>query len=67
MFKEVAQGVDPKVATILFGFLRFLLSFAAAGMLHNYGRRPLCIYSAIIMGIALLICGICYHLRAIGN
>lgn len=64
MIKEVVQGVDSKIATILFGFLRFVLSFVATGMLHNYGRRPLCIVSSIIMAITLLICGICFYLKA---
>lgn len=51
----------------MFGFLRFILSFMATGMLHSYGRRSLCIFSAIAMGITLFISGLCIYLRTIGN
>lgn len=54
-------------ATFLFGFLRFILSFVATGMLHTYGRRTLCMISGTIMAITLLISGLCYHLKTIGN
>jgi len=66
MLQEVVEGVDIKVATLLFGFLRFVLSFVATGVLHNYGRRPLCIISGCVMGITLFISGICFHLKSIG-
>lgn len=36
-------------------------------MLHNYGRRPLCIISGIIMGTTLFITGLCLYLKTIGN
>lgn len=65
--KEVANGVNYKVATLLFGFVRFVLSFVATGMLHNYGRRPLCIISGIIMAITLFISGLCFHFKTSGN
>lgn len=65
--KEVAQGIDIKFATLLFGLFRFLLSFVATGMLHKYGRRPLCMISGIIMGITLFISGLCFCLRTKGN
>lgn len=67
IFKEVAKGIDDKLATFLFGFFRFILSFVATGMLRTYGRRPLCIISGIIMGITLFISGLCVYLRNIGN
>lgn len=63
----MAEGVDYKLSTLLFGFLRFILSFMATGMLHKYGRRPLCIFSGIVMGITLFISGLCIHLKTIGN
>lgn len=67
ILQEVVKGVDVKFATFLFGFLRFILSFVATGMLHTYGRRPLCMMSGIIMAITLLISGFCFHLKAIGS
>ncbi|XP_060862227.1 facilitated trehalose transporter Tret1-2 homolog isoform X3 [Metopolophium dirhodum] len=67
MLHEVAQGIDIKFATLLFGLFRFLLSFVATGMLHNYGRRPLCMISGIIMGITLFISGLCFYLRTNGD
>jgi len=67
MLKEVTKGIDIKIATLLFGFLRFILSFVATGASHNYGRRPLCIISGIVMGITLFISGICFHLKANGK
>lgn len=67
ILKEVVKGVNLKFATFLFGLLRFILSFVATGMLHTYGRRPLCMISGIIMAITLLISGLCFHLKAIGN
>lgn len=51
----------------MFGFIRFILSFMATGLLHSYGRRPLCIFSGIVMGITLFISGLCVYLRTIGN
>lgn len=67
LFKEVAKEIDFKLATLLFGFLRFILSFVATGMLRNYGRRSLCISSGIIMAITLFVSGWCMHLRNKGN
>ncbi|XP_025197012.1 facilitated trehalose transporter Tret1-2 homolog [Melanaphis sacchari] len=67
MLQEVAQGIDIKYATLLFGLFRFLLSFVATGVLHNYGRRPLCMISGIIMGISLFISGLCFYSRTKGD
>lgn len=67
MLQEVARGINIKFATLLFGLFRFLLSFVATGMLHNYGRRPLCMLSGIIMGITLFISGLCFFLRTKGD
>ncbi|KAE9527298.1 hypothetical protein AGLY_012996 [Aphis glycines] len=67
MLQEVTQGINIKYATLLFGLFRFLLSFVATGMLHNYGRRPLCMISGIIMGITLFISGLCFYLRSQGD
>ncbi|XP_050544086.1 facilitated trehalose transporter Tret1-like isoform X2 [Daktulosphaira vitifoliae] len=66
IFKDIAKGIDKKIATILFGVARLILSIIATGILHNYGRRPLCISTGITMGYSLLVAGICVKLRANG-
>lgn len=63
ILKEVVPGVNIKLATLAFGTFRFILSFIATGVLHNYDRRTLCIFSGTIMGVALFVSGLCYHYR----
>ncbi|VVC36225.1 Hypothetical protein CINCED_3A014919 [Cinara cedri] len=66
MLQEVTHGINIKLATLAFGTFRFILSFVATGVVHKYGRRPLCILSGIVMGITLFISGLCFHYRTSG-
>ncbi|XP_050420599.1 facilitated trehalose transporter Tret1-like [Adelges cooleyi] len=66
MLSNIAKEIDIKLATIIFGTVRLILSFMATGVLHKYGRRPLCMNSAIVMGLSLFVSGLCLYLRKSG-
>jgi MFS family permease len=49
--------MDPRLATVLVGLVRLIMSFFMTALLRRFGRRPLCMLSACGMSVCMVASG----------
>ncbi|XP_071455063.1 facilitated trehalose transporter Tret1-like [Hetaerina americana] len=66
VFKEMGGGaLDEYIASIMIGLIRFLMSLVNIYLFRRFGRRPLCLLSALGMTICMLTSGTSLYLSSI--
>ncbi|XP_071454724.1 facilitated trehalose transporter Tret1-like [Hetaerina americana] len=66
VFKEMGGGaLDEYIASIMVGLVRFLMSLVNIWLFRRFGRRPLCLLSALGMTICMLTSGTSLYLSSI--
>ncbi|XP_046388740.1 facilitated trehalose transporter Tret1-like isoform X2 [Ischnura elegans] len=66
VFKEMGGGaLDEYIASIMVGLVRFLMSLVNIWLFRRFGRRPLCLLSALGMTICMLTSGTSLYLTSI--
>ncbi|XP_046388749.1 facilitated trehalose transporter Tret1-like [Ischnura elegans] len=63
VFEEMGGGaLNAYIASVLVGMIRFFMSLVNIWLFKSFGRRPLCIFSACGMAVAMLVSGtFIYH------
>ncbi|XP_046985776.1 facilitated trehalose transporter Tret1-2 homolog [Schistocerca americana] len=56
-FEDIGTEIDPNLATVFLGMVRFGMSVANTILLKHFGRRTLCFFSCFGMSISMILSG----------
>ncbi|XP_058833693.1 facilitated trehalose transporter Tret1-like [Topomyia yanbarensis] len=67
IFRSAGSSMDGHIATIIVGAVQVLSNFSALFVVDRAGRKPLLIFSGVIMCFAMASMGAAFHLNSVGN
>ncbi|XP_063241612.1 uncharacterized protein LOC134541845 [Bacillus rossius redtenbacheri] len=66
IFQEAGSTIEPNLATILVGVLVIIGSVFSSLVVERCGRRPLLIYTTVLLAVSLISLGAFCYLRSLG-
>ncbi|KAJ8874910.1 hypothetical protein PR048_022800 [Dryococelus australis] len=66
IFEESGSTLDPYISLILMGLLFTIGSMFSSLVVEKFGRRPLLLYTTILLAVSLISLGTCFYLKSLG-